>query len=140
MNVDGAVFTDQRAIGFWMVIRDSQGTILATMSKRIPATLAALEAEAKSMEIAVQFAWEMGFREVYFEIDSLTLRNILRSTSKAPASIETVTDSILDQMEKFCFVSFTQVKRDGNRPTHILAQFAKQVGDFVVWLEETPFD
>ena len=53
MNVDGAVFTDQRAIGFWMVIRDSQGTILATMSKRIPATLAALEAKAKSMEIAV---------------------------------------------------------------------------------------
>ena len=62
----------------------------------------------------------------------------MTSTSKAPASIETVTDSILDQMEKFCFVSFTQVKRDGNRPTHILAQFAKQVGDFVVWLEETP--
>ena len=123
-----------------MVIRDSQGTVLATMSKRIPATLAALEAEAKSMEIAVQFAWEMGFREVYFETDSFTLRNILTGTSKAPASIETVMDSILAQMEKFRFVSFTHVKRDGNRPAHILAQFAKQVGDFVVWLEETPFD
>ena len=82
----------------------------------------------------------MGFREVYFETNSLTLRNILRGTSEAPASIETVMDSILAQMEKFRFVSFTHVKRDGNRPAHILAQFAKQVGDFVVWLEETPFD
>ena len=121
MNVDGAIFIDQRATRFWMVIRDSQGTVLAAMSKRIPVTLAVLETEAKSMEIAVQFAWEMGFREVYFEIDSLTFRNILTGTSKAPTSIETITDSILDQMEKFRFVSFTHVKRDGNRPAHILA-------------------
>ena len=92
------------------------------------------------METVVQFVWEMGFREVYFETDSFTLRNILTGTSEAPASIETVMDSILAQMEKFRFVSFTHVKRDGNRPAHILAQFAKQVGDFVVWLEETPFD
>ena len=92
------------------------------------------------METVVQFVWEMGFREVYFETDSLTLRNILTGTSEAPASIETIMDSILAQMEKFRFVSFTHVKRDGNRPAHILAQFAKQVGDFVVWLEETPFD
>ena len=56
----------------------------------------------------------------------------------APASIETITESILTQVDKFRFVSFTHVKRDGNRPAHILAQFAKQVSDFVVWLEETP--
>ena len=73
------------------------------------------------METVVQFVWEMGFREVYFETDSFTLRNILTGTSKAPASIETVMDSILAQMEKFRFVSFTHVKRDGNRPAHILA-------------------
>ena len=69
MNVDGAVFTNQRATGFGMVMRDSQGTVLAATSKRIPATLAALEAKAKSMETAVHFAWD-GFREVYFQIDS----------------------------------------------------------------------
>ena len=125
---------------FWDGDTRLAGTVLAAMSKRIPTTLAVLEAEVKSMETVVQFVWEMGFREVYFETNSLTLRNILRGTSEAPASIETVMDSILAQMEKFRFVSFTHVKRDGNRPAHILAQFAKQVGDFVVWLEETPFD
>ena len=109
MNVDGAVFTNQRATGFGMVMRDSQGTVLATTSKRIPATLAALEAKAKSMETAVHFAWD-GFREVYFEIDSITHNNILTGASEAPASIETVTDSILSQMEKFRFVSFAHVK------------------------------
>ena len=121
MNVDGAVFKDQCATGFGMVIRDSQGLVLATMSKRIPATLAALEAEAKSMEIAIHFAWEMGFREVYFEMNLCTLKNILIGISVAPASIETITESILAQVDKFHFVSFTYVKRDGNRPAHILA-------------------
>ena len=121
-----------------MVLRDSQGMVLAAMSKRIPANLAALEVEAKSMEIAIQFAWEMGFRDVYFKTDSSTLKNILKGLSEAPASIETIMDNILAQLGNFRFVSFSHVKRDGNRPTHILAQFAKQVGDFVVWLEETP--
>ena len=60
MNVDVVVFSDLRAMGAGMVIRDSQGKVLAAMCKRIPANLSALDAEAKSMEIAVHFAWEMG--------------------------------------------------------------------------------
>lgn len=103
MNVDGAVFKNQRASGSWMVIRDVQGLVLAAMSKRIPANLVALEAEAKSMEIAVNFAWEMGFREVYYETDSSFLKDILSGTSVAPASIESITESILAQMDKFRF-------------------------------------
>lgn len=95
MNVDVAVLTTQRATGFGMVIRNLLGTVLAAMSKRIPATLAVLEAKVKSMETTVQFAWEISFREIYFETDSLTLRNILTGTLEAPASIETITDITL---------------------------------------------
>ncbi|XP_030943767.1 uncharacterized protein LOC115968497 [Quercus lobata] len=138
MNVDAAIFKDLRAMGAGMVLRDSQGLVLAAMSKRVPANLEALEAEAKAMEVAVQFAGEAGFREVYFETDSSTLKNILSGISEAPASIETITDNILAHLDNFHFVSFCHVKREGNRPAHILAQHAKYVGDFVVWLEETP--
>ena len=42
------------------------------------------------------------------------------------------------QVGSFRFVHFSHVKRQGNKPAHILAQFAKQIGDLVVWLEETP--
>ena len=138
MNVDATNFNDLRAMGAGMVLQDSQGVLLVAMCKRILANLSALDAEAKSMEIAVQFAWELGFRKVYFETDFSSLKNILTSLSNAPASLETITDNILAQLDRFCFVSFGHVKREGNRPAHILAQFAKQVGDFVVWLEETP--
>ena len=53
MNVDAAIFKDLRAMGAGLVLRDSQGSILAAMSKRVPTNLVALEAEAKAMEIAI---------------------------------------------------------------------------------------
>ena len=53
MNVDATIFKDLRAMGAGLVLRDSQGSILAAMSKRVPTNLAALEAEAKAMEIAI---------------------------------------------------------------------------------------
>ena len=74
---------------------------------------------------------------MYFETYSSTLKDILTGLTKVLASLEIVTDSILAQLDKFRFVSFSHVKKDGNRPAHILAQFVKQVGHFVVWLEET---
>ena len=75
---------------------------------------------------------------MYFETDSSTLKNILTGITEAPASIETITDNILAHLDNFRFVSFCHVKREGNGPAHILAQYAKHVGEFVVWLEETP--
>ena len=53
MNVDAAIFKDLRAMGAGLVLRDSQGSVLAAMSKRVPANLAALEAKVKAMEIAI---------------------------------------------------------------------------------------
>ena len=46
---------------------------MAAMSKKTLVPLTALEAKAKSMEVAVQLAWEMGYREVTFETYSLIL-------------------------------------------------------------------
>ncbi|KAK7826586.1 hypothetical protein CFP56_032082 [Quercus suber] len=34
--------------------------------------------------------------------------------------------------------TFSHVKRQGNVPTHLLAQYAKEVENYVVWLEECP--
>lgn len=71
--MDAAVLKELNATGMGMVLRDWEGNVLAAMSKRISAPLATLEAEAKSMEIAIHFAWEMGFREIICETDSLGL-------------------------------------------------------------------
>ena len=138
LNVDAVVLKELNATEMGMVVRDWEGNVLAAMTKRFLAPLATLEAEAKSMEVAVQFAWEMGFREVVCETDSLGLYQMLLGTTEAPTCIETIVTSILLLTQNFHCISFNRVKRQGNKPAHILAQFARHIGDFVVWLEETP--
>ncbi|XP_065638861.1 uncharacterized protein LOC136071464 [Quercus suber] len=95
MNVDVAVLKELQATGIGTVIRDGEGKVLAVMSKRILAPLAILEAEAKSMEAAVQFAWEMGFRDIICETDSLSLYQALVGYTEAPTCIDAIVSSIL---------------------------------------------
>ena len=120
-----------------MVVCDGEGNVLAAMSKRVLAPLATLEAEAKSMEAAVQFAWEMGFRDIVCETDSFGLYQMLVGITEAPPVLILLFLAFLLLAQNFRCISFGHVKRQGNRPAHSLAQFARQVGDFVVWLEET---
>ena len=61
-------------MGAGLVLRDSQGSVLAAMSKRVPANLEALEAEAKAMEIAVQFAGETGLERCILRLTPAHLR------------------------------------------------------------------
>ena len=91
---------------------------------KIPAPLAVLEIEAKAMETTVLFTLEMGFNEVTLEMNSLTLCRVLSGLTEPPSSIETIAASILSLVQCFSIFSFSHVKRQGNKPAHILAQFA----------------
>ena len=79
---------------------------MATMSKKTLVPLTALEAKAKSMEVAVQLAWEMGFREVTFETYSLILCKVLTGSIEAASSIETIIARILSLVQNFRFLLF----------------------------------
>ena len=101
LNVDGAVFSQFKATGMGMVIRDDAGQVVAAMNKKISIPLGPLEAEAKAMEAAIQFAIDIGVREVTFETDSLLLYNALQGNTLATSSIENVVSGILLQIQNF---------------------------------------
>lgn len=84
-----------------MVIRDDAGQVVAAMNKKISIPLGPLEAEAKAMEAAIQFAIDIGVREVTFETDSLLLYNALQGNTLATSSIENVVSGILLQIQNF---------------------------------------
>nr|POF09573.1 hypothetical protein CFP56_41711 [Quercus suber] len=110
-NVDGATFTNPRASGMGLVIRNNQGLVMAAMSRKITAPLSALSVEAKAMELAVEWTLEMGFREVTFETDSLCLHNALKGVATSASLVETITDSILRQAQNYRFFDVSHVKR-----------------------------
>ena len=90
------------------------------------------------MEAGVEFAKDIGIREAEFESDSLLVCNALQGLSSPPSSVMNVLAGVMNQLSCFRQWKITHTKRQGNVPAHLLAQHAKNVKDYVAWLEECP--
>lgn len=73
VNMDGATFDQQKETGVRIVIWDHLGAVVVALSKKLTAPLGAFEVEAKAIEEAVEFSWDMGIRDCVFESDALVL-------------------------------------------------------------------
>ena len=73
INFDGAVFGASNMSGIGVVIRDSNGAVLASCSQKIPQAYKAEEIKVLVALKALSFAFELGFRSAILEGDSLGL-------------------------------------------------------------------
>ena len=64
VNVDGAVFRSQKTACVGVLIRDFHGQVIAALSKKVCAPLGPLEVEAKAFEAGIQFAKDVGGKEI----------------------------------------------------------------------------
>ena len=135
VNVDAAVFSHLGITGIGVIIRDHFGSVIAALSKRLPLPLAPLEAEAKALDEAMVFAWEIGVKDVIFEMDSATICHAIESPTDAPVSISTVVSELCSRLHEFRTFQASHVGHQGNKPAHILAAFAKNIDSFVTWME-----
>ena len=138
VNVDAAVFSQLGMIGVGVIIRDHLGSVVVALSKRIPLPLDPLEAKAKAMDEATVFAWDIGVRDVIFESDPMLVCHAMENPMDVPVSISTVVSGFCSRLPTFCTFQSSHVRRQGNRPAHILAAFAKNIDSFVTWMEECP--
>ena len=139
VNVDGAVFSSQSAMGISVLIRDEEGRVEAALSKKIMAPLGALEVEAKAFEAGLLFAKDIGIQELVLEGDSITIYNALCEISSPPSSVEPIIVGVNALCSDFRRVEFSHVRRQGNSPAHLLAKHAKGIADFSTWIEENPY-
>lgn len=70
VNVDGAIFSKQRAVGLGVTVRDDKGRLEAAMTNKIHTALGAVQTEAKAFEMGLQFARDIGVQDVILEGDS----------------------------------------------------------------------
>ena len=108
------------------------------MSKKMAVLLGVLETEAKAMETGVCFTMEVGIRDAIFEGDSILVYNVVQGSGSASTTIQNIVTGILRQAQGFRTFAFSHIKRQGNVPAHVLAQYASKVEDYVTWLEECP--
>nr|XP_023921713.1 receptor-like protein EIX1 [Quercus suber] len=84
IDVDGAVFSKQKAVGIRVVIRDDEGRLEVALSKKIPVRMGALEVEAKAFETWLLFAKDVGVCDIILEGDFLVGFNALSNISTTP--------------------------------------------------------
>ena len=79
--MDATVFSNLQTVGIGVIIRDHEGLVVAALSQHLRLPLAPLEAEAKAMDVAASFAWDMGIRDMVFETDSKVVSGALCGTT-----------------------------------------------------------
>ena len=111
MNLDGAVFKAQKFVGIGVLIRDEQGRVVAALSQKLNAPLGALEVEAKAVEVAIQFARDVGIFDFIMEGDSLIVYNALCGHSPPPSSVVVIILGALGFCGLFRQVDFSHIRR-----------------------------
>ena len=138
INVDGAIFTKQGMAGLGVLVWDELGRVIIALSKRVQALLGAVEVKAKAFEAGMQFAKDIGVQDFILEGGSLTIYQALSGLSEAPTSVDSMVQVLLSFNREFRKFSFSHVRRQGNKPAHLLAKHVKGIVDFSTWLEENP--
>ncbi|XP_075664485.1 uncharacterized protein LOC142634090 [Castanea sativa] len=90
INVDGAIFSNKKQVGIGVIIRDLVGLVIAALSRKLALPLRVLETKAKAMEIGVQFALDVGVRDVTLKGDSLCICNALQGLCKTSSSVHNI--------------------------------------------------
>ena len=80
----------------------------------------------------------LGVQDVVLESDSKIVVDALIGTSEAPVAIDNIIGGIGAKLKNFRCVEISHIKWDGNRPAHLLAQYAKYLDSYQTWTEENP--
>ena len=139
-NYDGAMFAESNMAGIGVVVRNSEGRVLAALSEQIvkPPSVEILELLAARR--AVSFTAESGFDQLICEGDSESVVNSLRQTGMENSRGGHLIQDITYLSNSFRSISFAHVRRQGNVVAHALAQRARQSFSSLIWLECVPTD
>lgn len=90
-----------------------------------------LEVEAKAFEARIRFARDVGISEFTIEGDSLVVYNSLSGHSDPPSSVAHVILGILGMYGVGSRIDFSHIRRQGNKPAHLLAKYALGIDDYM---------
>ena len=81
-------------MGIGVLVRDFGRGVEATLNKSLSMPFGPLEIEAKAMEEGVQFAWDMGIRDIVMESDSQIFIYALMGSSDSHMVIANIIEGI----------------------------------------------
>ena len=127
VNFDGAMFKEFRMAGLGVVIRNSLGQPIASLSELVNLPYSSDIVEAMAAARAIHFAQEIGLNSFILEGDSETMIKCLRSDDDSFSPFGHILAAAKATTETNCCISFPHIRRLGNSVAHNLAKHARHV-------------
>ena len=140
VNYDGAIFEQQGKVGLGVVIRNSNGEVMASMSQLVQLPTTVSQVEAMATRKATEFALEIGFDKIILEGNSEIVYKDLMNNGSSLALHGHLIQDVKVLVPLFSSVCFSHVSRTGNQATHSLARRAILSKKLNVWMEDVPLD
>ena len=138
INFDGALFGESDCAELGVVIRNSEGAVLAALSEKIMKPQTTELVEILAARHAVLFSIETGFHNSVIDGDSTSVIKLLQDRCMSHSKGGHTLKDIMSHLNSFQSCCFSHVGRQGNVIAHALAQRAKLSFPLKVWMESVP--
>ena len=138
INLDGEVFSKENKSRIGVVVKNENGLVLGSCTKRLSQTYSVMEIEAMVAATALVFASELGVRRAILEGDSMAVIKALKEFEYPLSPSGLLLENIIMFSQKFDKMLYSYTKREGNFVAHSLARHTISILDFLVWMEDIP--
>ena len=121
-----------------MVVRNCNGEVMASLVQQLEQAFQLVEVEAIAACRAVEFGSEIGVDCAIVEGDSEVIVKALRNTDNGLTPFALLINDVSLFSSLFSELSYSHIKRDGNKVAHSLARLALITPGCTVWMEDVP--
>ncbi len=137
MNVAFCLSPGNSQAGLGVLVQDHNGAVATAMCTQILLEGDVLQAHARSLLIALQFAFDIGLRLLEVDVRCQELLGLLNHGSPYYAPMGVLVEDICSWCCFFHVLSFSFIKIDCNKAVYALATKALSSNFEQVWLEAT---
>lgn len=124
MNYDGAIFQEQGRVSIGVVVHNSKGVMLASLSQQVPLPTIVAQVEALVVRRAIKLTLEIGITQATIKGDFETIYKDLTNPGASLALHGRLIHDIKRLLNAFTNINFTHVHRPGNIVAPSLARRA----------------
>lgn len=136
LNFDGSVRKTQATAGIGIIVRDSNGLVIASMVEKVHFLDDVDCVEALGAVKALQFGHDLGLNNIQLEGDSLNVISAIQGTAENLSCYGHFVGVARALILQFHSSSVSHVYREGNCVAHCLSRLAFDFDSPRIWMEE----
>ena len=125
-------------VGLGVIIRDSRGQALASLSEQAHLPFSPEIVEAMAAARAISFAQGLGFTSFILEGDSVNVIKSMQFDDESLSPYGHILSSEKSMVITGSSIKYSHVGRTGNTVAHNLAKHVRHVRGFLMWTEDAP--